>query len=605
MESKLSTKTNKVDSKTGAERIKWDLSDLFSGISDKKLLKILDSVENDAQKFAKKYRGKLNSLSAAKLANAYSELEELISPLYKAAQFIHLEYAIDTSDSKIKQMVSRVDEVESNVGNALVFFDLEISEFSNTHFNSIKKESKLAPYVYEIEHQIKTAQYNLTEPEEKLGTLKNLTGSSAWKKLYSELTSSFEFEFKLDGKVQKMNGSQLRALRQHPNKKVRRDAMTLFYSRYEEHQLILGHIYYNIVKSYSIEKDLRGYKSAISIKNIHNDLPDPVIKTLHKVTSDSNTLVQRYYKLKKKILKLPDLTLADIYAPMPQSDRKYSYKEAKDLVLDGFSAFDNEFYTIAKKMFDDKRIHAPVQPKKRGGAFCSGSTPDVYPYVMLNFLGQPRDVSTIAHELGHAIHDVLASKQTLFSYHPILPLAETASVFAEMIITDKLLKTESSKKAKIALLTDKLEDIFATSHRQNMFSNFEIECHKRMAQEQIDANELCNMYYTQLKTMFGSSVKITDEYKWEWSTIPHIHESPFYVYAYNFGNLLVFALYQQYLKQGEAFIPKLKTLLASGSSKSPIQICKDAGIDITKETFWQQSIDYIESLIKELESLLK
>lgn len=592
-------------SKTGAESVKWKLNDLFLGLNDKALLKILESSEKNALEFSKKYKGKLAALSAKKLAEAYHELETLLTPIYKAAQYIHLEYAIDTADSQIKQMVSRIDEVESKVSNALVFFDLEVSAFSKEHISVLKKNSDLAPYHYEIEQQVKTAKHNLSEAEEKLGTLKNLTGSNAWKKLYSELTSSFEFEFKLDGKVQKMNGSQLRALRQHPNKKVRRDAMKLFYSRYEEHQLILGHIYYNIVKSYSIEKDLRGYKSAISIKNTHNDLPDAIIETLHNVTTKSNTLVQRYYKLKKKILKLPDLTLADIYAPLPKSDRKFSYTEAKELVLEGFKAFDDEFYTIAKHMFDNQRVHAPVQPKKRGGAFCSGSTPDVYPYVMLNFLGQPRDVATIAHELGHAIHDVLASKQTLFSYHPILPLAETASVFAEMIITDKLLKSESSKSAKISLLTDKLEDIFATSHRQNMFSNFEMACHQRLANEQIDAAELSKMYTKELKSMFGKSVTYTPEYQWEWATIPHIHESPFYVYAYNFGNLLVFALYQQYLTQGKSFIPKLKTLLASGSCKSPVDICKQAGIDIKKDTFWQQSIDYIESLIKELESLLK
>lgn len=401
-----------------------------------------------------------------------------------------------------------------------------------------------------------------------------------------------------------MSGGELRALRQHPKADIRQKAMRLFFKRYEENQILLTHIYNNVVKDYNTEKKLRGYASAISIRNSSQDLNDKAVQILHDVTTKSYPLVHRYYKLKSKLIKMPQLTLADIYAPMPKSDKFFTYNEAKTLVLKGFKAFDSEFHAFAKSMFDENRIDAPVAPQKKDGGFCSSATPDIKPYILLNYLGRTGDVATMAHELGHAIHDMYAAKQTLTNYHPVLPLAETASVFSEMIITDMLLKNETSKSAKIELLTDKLEDIFATSHRQNMFSRFEIETHTRISDSLLSAKQLCGIYENELKLMFGKSVKITPEYHWEWAAIPHIFEYPFYVYSYNFGNLLVMALYQQYLEEGQSFIPKLKHLLSLGSSLSPQDCLKTVNADITKPAFWDKSIRYIESLVSELEKLV-
>ena len=390
----------------------------------------------------------------------------------------------------------------------------------------------------------------------------------------------------------------------HEDPKVRREAMKLVDSEYEKNSMVITHIFNNIIKDYNVERKLRGYKSAISIRNTGNDLDDKAVASLHAVTKKSYPLVQRYYKLKKKILKLDDITLADIYAPMPQTSKKYSWDEAKKIVLDSFKDFDQEFHDFAKVMFDEHRIDAPVEAKKRGGAFCSGSTPDIKPYVLVNFMGKPRDVMTLAHELGHAIHDFYAARQSLFNYFPILPLAETASVFSEMIVTDKLLKEETNKKERQALLTEKLEDIFATSHRQNMFSSFEHVVHDKITGSILSTDDLKSLYKEELTAMFGTSVTIPDEYEWEWSTIPHIFEWPFYVYSYNFGNLLVMALYEQYKEAPETFPDKLKELLECGGSKSPKDILKIVKADITKEAFWEKSLTYIEGLLDELESTL-
>ncbi len=586
-----------VDKKTGAEAISWDLSDLFSAIDDPRINEILKTSKSFAEAFAAKYKGKVKALTDAQIGEAYLALEELLTPLYKVSQFASLVYSTDTSNEAAKALDAKIDEEESYIGNILIFFDLEIG--------TLDREVNVANYGYQVAHIRKTAKFNLSEKEEQAINLKNLTGARAFKKMYSELTSSFKFKITVDGKEKEMNGSELRALREHEDKNVRRQAMKLFFERYKDNKIVVTHVFNNILKSFNVERKLRGYPTPINVRNVGNDLDDKAVEALHDVTTESYRLVQRYYKLKAKILNLPDLGLADIYAPMPKSTKDYTWDEAKAMVLEGFRAFDEEFYTMAKRMFDENRIDGPIRPNKRGGAFCSSSTPDVLPYVMLNFLGRARDVSTMAHELGHAIHDMLCSKQTLINYHPILPLAETASVFCEMIITDLVLKREKDPVARQALLTDKLEDIFATSHRQNMFSRFEMATHEKLSDGILSSEEYSKIYKEELKKMFGDSVVYPDEFDWEWSSIPHMIDYPFYVYSYNFGNLLVMALYQQYKDEGKSFVPKLKNLLALGSSKSPDEITATVQADIRNPEFWRKSLRYIQSLIDELESLTK
>lgn len=586
------------------ENKRWNLGDLFDGPDDAGINYTLQKSKNQALNFVAKYKGQLKTLSGTQLKQAFIELEALISGLYKVSQYVNLIYATDTANDPIKALVAEVDEVESEISNELVFFDLEIGAVSKEVGTAWLSDPNLAPYHYCVKRSLDTAQFNLSEKEEQLATIKNLTGKSGWQKLYNEITSAFQFEFELDGEVKKMNGSQLRALRQHKDPEVRRKAMDLFFSRYEENQLIFSHIYNNVVKDSALEIGLRGYSSAINVRNIGNDIPDAAVAALHDVTTQSYKLVQRYYKLKSKLLKLDTMTLADIYAPLPQANKKISWQEAQETVQDSFTAFDPEIGNMVHAMFAQNRIDVPVTPTKRGGAFCSSSTPDLKPYVLLNFLGRQRDVSTLAHELGHAVHDILCEKQPLSYYHPILPLAETASVFAEMMLTDRILGQETDRLAKQAILTDKLEDIFATSHRQNMFSRFEINAHDRIGKQLMSAPELCGLYQEELTLMFKDSVKITPAYHWEWAAIPHVVESPFYVYAYNFGNLLVMALYQQYKEEGQSFIPKYKNFLSMGSSASPKEITAMVNADIENPEFWAKSLRYIETLIDQLEALI-
>ncbi len=588
-----------------ADTIRWDLSDLFSGIDDPTITPLLNSARTRSNDFVALYKGKLATLSPAQLATGFKELEIIMTPLYKLSQYAHLVYSVDTSDDAVKAFVSKIDEDESEIGNLLVFFGLELATFPAEQLQKLANDPALSDYRYDLILTEKTAQFNLSEKEEQLANLKDLTGVEGLRKLYGDITASYRFELEVDGEKKSLNGSQLRALRQHKNPEVRRAAMKLFFAKYEENQIIFSSIFNNIVKDFNIERKLRGFASPITTKLVGKDLDEATIQTLHTITEESYPLVHRYYELKRKLLGLDELTLADIYAPLPDSSQLYTWEQAQEIVLDGFKRFDPEIHAFAQRMFDQRRIDAPVLPNKRGGAYCSSSTPDVDPYVFLNFQGRPSDIATLAHELGHAIHDMYCAKQHLFYYHPILPLAETASVFSEMIITDKLLTETTDIKERQSLLTHKLEDMFATSHRQNMFSRFEMAIHDRITDGLLSAPELCNLYEIELQKMFGNSVRITPEYRWEWASIPHIIDSPFYVFSYNFGNLLVMALYQLYKEEGAAFIPKYKAMLTAGSSASPYDIVAIAGFDLRDAQFWRKGILAMESLLKELENTVK
>ena len=586
----------------GSENIRWDLTDLFNGVDDPKINESLALSGDRAVALKHKYKNKVEKLTPIELNHAYTELIEVFEPIYRVHQFGSLSLSTNTSDDNVKRLSARIEETLSSISNKILFFSLELAERKDLEL--LENMPGLEDFKYNLNQTHETKKYNLSEKEEQLINLKSLTGKSAFKKLYSEYTSSFTFEFELDGEVKKLTGTELRALRQHPDPDVRHSAMDTFFTKFRENKLIFTHIYNDIIKDYNIDRNLRGYSSSINVMNVNNDIDDNAVSTLMDVTTESNTLVQRYYKLKRKMLGLNELTLADIYAPLPNASKSYTWSEAQNLVLDAFASFDDEFHILAKSMFDLNRIDGPAVPNKRGGAFCSSSTPDLKPYVLLNFTGKLRDVSTMAHELGHAIHVMLSTSQHLFNYHPIMPLAETASVFSEMILTDKFLKEMDDKDAKISLLTSKLEDIFATSHRQNMFSRFEVKTHKIISERLMSSDELCKAYHEELEEMFGDSVAYSDIYSWEWASIPHMLNVPFYVYAYNFANLLVIALYQQYLDEGDTFVPKFKEFLGSGSSASPSELTRTMGVDINNPDFWRQSMKYIEGMINQLEDLL-
>jgi oligoendopeptidase F len=421
--------------------------------------------------------------------------------------------------------------------------------------------------------------------------------------LYESITNRYLFKVEIDGELKELTRGEVTALVREPDPDLRERAYQALFKVYEGDAPILGQIYQAIVRDWRNENlDLRKFKHPVSVRNLVNDIPDPVVETLLDVTRQNTKHFQRFFKLKAKRLGVEKLRRYDIYAPVEKSDKKYAFDQAAEMVLESFHEFDPKFADLAKEIFDARHVDSEIRKGKMSGAFCATITPDLAPWVLLNYQGKAEDVATMAHELGHGIHALMAREHTAFTQHACLPLAETASTFGEMMLIDKLLVQESDQAVRRDLLFRQMDDAFATILRQNYFSIFEHTAHELVAQgAQVD--DLAKAYLENLQDEFGDSVEIADEFRWEWVMIPHIYNVPFYVYAYAFGQLLVLSLYKQYQAEGNAFKPRYMDILAAGGSIAPIELLARAGIDVTRAEFWQGGFDIIDEMVTTLENL--
>ena len=347
---------------------------------------------------------------------------------------------------------------------------------------------------------------------------------------------------------------------------------------------------------------LRGYASPIAVRNVANDVPDAAVDALLAVCRRNAPVFQRYFALKAKWLGMEKLRRYDIYAPLEASDSKVNYADAVATVLDTFERFDPDVARQAQRVFTANHIDSEPRKGKRGGAFCSTVLPELTPWVLTNFSGKVRDVATLAHELGHAIHSMLAEQHSLLTQHASLPLAETASVFSEILLTERLMAEEPDPLVRRELLAGAVDDMYATVLRQAFFVLFEQAAHAAILQG-ASQDQLNELYMANLREQFGDAVELSDEYRYEWVSIPHIYNTPFYCYAYSFGQLLVLALYRRYQQEGDAFKPGYLRLLAYGGSAHPEAILREAGVDITDPAFWQGGFDVIGEMIDQLEAL--
>jgi oligoendopeptidase F len=434
---------------------------------------------------------------------------------------------------------------------------------------------------------------------------RDLTGKLAIQRIYQELTSSFKFTVTVKGERKVMNGEQVRSLRESTDSRLRARAMKQYFGKYTENSLVITNVFDTLLKDHQIECELRHVDEPMGLRNLDNELDAEIVNTLSDVTRDNTDIVERYYTLKARLLNSKKLTLADIYAPISAKPRRYTWNDARTIVLDAYAKFDQRAHDIIQEFFDKNWIDGRTLPNKTGGAFCTFNLPGAHPWVMLNFTGAGRDVETMAHELGHGMHGILSAKQTAVNRDAILPLAEVASVFGEMLVTDYLLGRMKDPEEKIALYCSKLESAFATTFRQNMFHRFETRTHGLIADHQLSTDELRSIYHEELVNMFGDSVTIPAHYDMEWAIVQHMFLWPFYVYAYNFAQLVVLSLYQKYLEEGEKFKPVYYRILETGSAMTPAQILGLAGIDPRDKTFWQKGFDFMRThWVEPLEKLV-
>jgi len=590
----------------------WDITDLVKDPSSKEFSQFLGSIEEQVVQFEGCRQLLHPNISQEEFEHLIHMLENISEKLSIASSYAYLRYYADTSSNEASALVIKIEKLASEISNRMLFFDLWFKKQID-HENARRLINAISmPYQEHLRHKRLVAKYSLSEPEEKIISTLEVTGSRALVKLYDKMTSGFEFTMKFRHGTKTIekkfdNKEKLVSLVRSPDGKRREAAYKSLLQVYKKNNGVLGEIYQNIVMQWRDEAILmRSYKSPISVRNIANNLDDVTVAALLTACRKNVVTFHEYFAEKSKMLGMKKLHRYHLYAPISNKasdSKKFTYGKAAEIVLDSFGNFDPQFRRLAERVFAEHHVDSEIRKAKRGGAFCYSVTPKLTPYVLLNFDGLLRDVSTLAHEFGHAIHSMLASDMPVIAFHAPLPLAETASVFAEMLLNEKLAEKMPIKEQRI-LLAEQIDNLYATIIRQAYFTLFEIDAHKAIGENNATIDVVAKIYMDNLKEQFGTSITISPDFEWEWVYIPHFYHTPFYTYAYSFGNLLVLSLYRQYKLEGRSsFVPKYFKILSAGGSRKPEELLMEAGIDISKEEFWQQGFDYVQEMIQQLKSL--
>ncbi|NLF51400.1 MAG: M3 family oligoendopeptidase, partial [Leptolinea sp.] len=563
----------------------WSLKGLLPEGSKEEIDAIFDQLEKMASEF-ESFRPKLApGISVEVFQDLMDRQEEMTRKANVLFSFANLRFAADTQDQNALALLARIQQFTAELANRTLFFSLWWKDLDDANADRLMAVSGDRRYWLEEMRHFK--KFTLTEPEEKIINIKDVTGSSAMDTLYTSITNRYTFNLTVNGETKTMTRGELAVYVREADPDLRRQAYQELYRVYGQDAPILGQIYQNIVRDWRNEQlGLRKFVSPIAVRNLANDIPDDAVETLLASAEKNASLFHRYFKLKARWLGVDKLRRYDVYAPVAKSDKTYTFDQGVKLVMDAYRAFDPQIAEQAERVLKEDHLDSEVRKGKQGGAFCLTALPNLTPWVLQSFQGKAEDVATLAHELGHAVHSMQASKHSMLTFHASLPLAETASTFGEMLLVDHLLKQDPDEDVRRDLLFRQVDDAYATILRQAYFAIFEKEAHEMIAAG-ASVDELNAGYLANLKTQFGDSVEISDEFQYEWVSIPHIFSVPFYVYAYSFGQLLVFSLYKQYKQEGEAFKPRYLKILETGGSQSPDRILKDAGIDMREASFWQ------------------
>ena len=582
---------------------KWNLDELVKNpnraVFDQKLAKI----ESNAKRFEKIKKSLNPKVSSGKFLRLLRDIENITEKSSIIGGYASLRYSENTQSDEATSLLTRISKFGSDIENRLLFFDLwwkkQIDEKNARRL--IKSAGQFSEY---LRFKRLLAKYSLSEPEERIINTLDVTGVSALVKLYDKITNAYVYVVTVDGKKRTMNREQLTTLVRSKKAKTREAAYKSLFSKYNENKGVTGEIYQNIVLNWRDEGiGMRGFSSPITIRNISNNVDNETTKTLLNVCKKNSKIFQKYFLQKAKLLGMRKLRRYDLYAPGKSKikEKNYAYDKSVKLVLESLAKFSPVLSEYADNVFKKKHVDSIIRSGKTVGAFCSTPSPKITPYVLVNFTGKSRDVFTLAHEIGHAIHSISASDKSILVSDASLPLAETASTFSEMLLYDKLSETVS-KQEKKTMLSEKIDDFYATIGRQSFFTLFEIEAHKQIANS-TTIDEISKTYLHNLNEQFGSSVKVSEDFGIEWSCIPHFHHAPFYCYAYAFGNLLALSLFQRYKKEGKDFAPTYIEILSAGGTKKPEKLLRESDMDITKPRFWQDGFDYIQEQVKELSKL--
>jgi len=590
----MTTDTNTL---LGTTPVVWDLHALYPSATAGEIQADMGRCRQMAEHLAAEAAGRVADLDAGAILRLVEGLEAIDTLLARLETYAFLHFITQTGDAAASALLQQVEELAARVGRQTVFFRLEWNRLGDQAAELLLADPVLAPFGHYLRTLRLQAPHQLSDREEELLQELRPVGRSAWNLLFEKLFGQLQFGPK--GRTEEEVLSDL----YHPDRQVRRDGARELTEGLRQNLHILSHIFNTLAAEKMIDDRLRRYPSWISAMNLANELQDGTVATLVAAVSSRYPLVHRYYRLKKQLLGVDQLFDYDRYAPVPGGgEAQVPWDQCREIVLAAFASFSPEMAAIAARFFEQKWIHAPVLQGKRGGAFAHPCVPTVHPYILVNYTGNLRDVATVAHELGHGVHQVLAAEQGFYNSDAPLVLAETASVFAELLVFKAQLALITSPEARRAFVCQKLESIFATVFRQVAMHCFEAAMHQGRRQEgELSADRLSELWLATQRPMFGDAVSLSQDYALWWAYISHFLGTPGYVYSYAFGELLVLALYGRYLADGPEFVDRYLQLLRAGGSASPYQLLHPFGIDLNDPAFWQGGLAMIEQMLSQAE----
>ncbi len=579
---------------------RWDLSELYPSPASPQFSDELEEAQREAARFQATYKDRIASLEAANLKEAIRGLEAIEQRVARAQAYAQLLHAIRSTDPETGAALVQTQEQATRIHTQLLFFELEWLALDTAHVDRLLVDPELAQYRHFLAVIRKYRPYRLSESEERILAEKRLTARTAWNRLFDETLTRARFE--VDGVP--LGQEEVLTRLKSEDRSLRRQAAAAFTTGLEAHLPLLTHIFNTVISDKFIEDRLRGYPHWLTERNLANEASDEMVTALIGRVTARYDLVQRYYRLKGQLLQIDPLYDYDRYAPLPGGQREVDWATARELVLTSFGDFSSEMHAIATKFFEQGWIDAPVVEGKQSGAFSHPVTPDHHPYILVNFTGTVSDVMTLAHELGHGVHQYLAASQGHINASTPLTTAETASVFSEMLVFEHLLNIEPDAYKRLALLTNKLEEIFATTFRQVAMNRFEEAIHTaRRSEGELSAERISELWMQTQRPMFEDAVLLREEYRHWWCYIPHFLHVPGYVYAYAFGELLTLALYERYRQEGPEFVPRYLDLLRAGGSAPPEELLASLGVTLSDPHFWDQGLSRLESMVVQAEEL--
>lgn len=587
--------------KTGAEQIHWNLSDLYPGIDSKELTTDKERVIKLSKEFKEAYRGRVAELSHDEFAEALTKYEEIIQIMGRIGSFAYLQWSTSTEDANLGKFLQSSNELSSDVSQYLTFFNVEWLQLPDEKANQLIESEQLNKWKHYLLVSRMYKDHTLTEEAEKVMSAKSVTGRSAWNRLFDETLGAARFT--LEG--EEYSEQEVLSKLHNKDRKVRKLAHESLTHTFGELSRTLTFVFNTILADKYTNDKLRQYENWIDSRNLSNQTDRSTVDSLVSAVTDAYPTVQRYYRLKKRLLKLDHLYDYDRYAPISKTSKQIQWTEAEEMVLSAYGDFHPEMGRIASLFFENQWIDAAIKKGKRGGAYSASTVTNVHPYVFMNYDGQLRDVQTLAHELGHGVHQYLSASQGELQSSTPLTTAETASVFGEMLVFDRLRNSLDDPKERLALLISKIDDTIATVFRQVSMNRFEDRIHTaRRTEGELSTEQFSTIWIDTQKELYGDSVTLTDEYKLWWCYIPHFLHTPGYVYAYAFGELLVLALYDTYEKSDKkTFSENYMELLSAGGSDWPHQLISKMGLDIREKDFWLNGLTLFEEMVTEAEEL--